>query len=216
MKQSQLSHEVLNSGSWQEQLELYLLKSNKGELARGIAHHKEYAFPETYQSQLPRFKHKDLVQWIDYLIRKKKSPVNICDIGFGVGMFLLDAREKWQSNVVLHGVGTLKHSQEEYLDNPPTEPKLQQAKINLFDSNFSNLSRLELPKMDIITACHVIYWLSKKNQIQVLRQMYDLLEKDGVMFVRGVTVDRKDIEALSISKRNIQYQVSLQKLAIKK
>lgn len=144
-----------------------------------------------YNESLPTFKGKRLKQIIEEKLSETKNGVNILDIGYGRGVFLLEAARNYQ-NTVLIGFGRSEFAKvkSEATRIKPTFPLLTEAaNIRLIEGMLPNMSGIDSNSQDIITVNNVFQYLTPDARIQSIRNIFNLLKKDGVVLISRVDLD---------------------------
>ncbi len=159
------------------------LAGHHGFLARGLYKLQEYGAQSNYQDHLPSFLGIKFPRWIDRMVQNTNELVNIVDVGYGIGIFLLQASEKteWKDKTHFIGYGSSLHASRPYMGQPATIDRLHAAGIQLVEGNVIDID-VQLSGIDLLVATNVLEHV-KYPTWYVIQKMYRTLESGGLGFV---------------------------------
>jgi len=163
---------------------------------RGLYKHKlpDGSMSESYIDVLPTFKGKDFASLIDEEVQRREQRATlsekpferivIVDIGYGMGQFLLDCKERWGDKVSLIGFGTDVYAKRGFHDADndivPTYDVLINLGVNLVEGNVIDIEkRLENNSADFVVASNALIYVLYPRW-ELLKKIYRVLKQNGI------------------------------------
>lgn len=178
---------------------------------------------QTYENYLPTFEQKTLTQVLQEKIQQVHSPqeVTYLDIGYGNGLALLEAKQRYGDVIAPIGYGTTYHSKVPYKDldgivYSPTYDELITQNIKLIEGNVLDIRQM-VPdnSIDVVSALHSIdyaqlpYW-------EVMKKIYRILKPGGIAFISNIYITNRNELQNYLQAQGYEFEVREDALSFRK
>ena len=145
---------------------------------KNLQSNSEVSYYNHYSNGYQNFRHLNQIGIINKNIEKLNNK-NILDIGCGTGVFTELIRKDHQPSEI-YGL--------DFISDAIQVAKLNFNEINFFVSKLPEIN-IQKKKFDFIIASEVIYYLNDNAQKILINNIYNLLNKDGIIFITSAIGD---------------------------